>query len=69
MKNYHNIESKRLPGHAYYIGYSGDGRSWRITGQSGNWSAKASMTKAGSTNLLIGFDRMDEISKELQQIK
>jgi hypothetical protein len=67
MKNFHNIE-KSLFEAKTYIGYSADGRSWRIRGGSGNWSAYANVTCAGSTNVLIGFDRIAEISKELEAI-
>ena len=34
MKAFDNIENRKFPGKDYYTGYSADGRSWRITGQS-----------------------------------
>lgn len=68
MKNYHNIESKKSKlGH--YRGYSADGRTWRITGRTGCWSAYANVTKAGSTNQILMYDRLAEISAELESIK
>lgn len=67
MKSYSNIENRKWNG--YYIGYSADGRSWRITGKSGYWNASASVTKQGSLNLLLGFERLQEISEELSNIK
>ena len=68
MKNYHNIESRRNPmGH--YTGYSADGRAWRIMGRTGCWSAYANVTKAGSINQILMYDRLSEISEELESIK
>lgn len=68
MKNYHNIESRRNHlGH--YIGYSADGRLWCITGRTGCWSAYANVTKTGSVNQILMYDRLAEISAELESIK
>ena len=67
MKNYHNIECRKTNG--YYVAYDGTGRSWRITGHSGNWTALASVTVQGLVNLLIGYDNLDEISCELTKIR
>lgn len=69
MKRYLNIETRKFPGLNHYVGYSSDGRSWRIRGFSGNWNATANLTKAGSTNLLMGFERLQEISEQLAKIK
>lgn len=67
MKNFHNVETRKING--YYIGYSADGRSWRITGHSGYWNAYANVTCQGSINCLLGFERISEISHELSLIK
>lgn len=67
MKNYHNIENQKM--HGYYVGYSADGRAWRITGRTGCWSAYANVTKAGSTNQILMYDRLAEISAKLESIK
>ena len=69
MKNYGNIETRKFPGRDHYTGYRAGGRSWRIHGTTGYWSAIANCTKQGSINLLVGFDRLQEISEELQVIK
>ena len=66
MRNYHNIESRKFNGH--YVGYDASGRSWRITGRTGNWTAIANVTKQGAINSLLGFDRLSEISAELSAI-
>jgi hypothetical protein len=68
MKNYHNIESKKSKA-GHYSGYSADGRAWRITGRTGCWSAHANVTKAGSINQILMYDRLHEISTELESIK
>jgi hypothetical protein len=67
MKNYHNIEPRKTNGN--YVGYSADGRAWRITGRTGCWSAYANVTQQGSTNTLLMYDRLSEISEELGAIK
>lgn len=67
MKNYHNIEPRKTNGN--YVGYSADGRAWRITGRTGSWSAYANVTQQGSTNTLLMYDRLSEISEELESIK
>lgn len=68
MRSFHNIEKSGF--HArQYVGYSADGRSWKITGSTGYWTARANLTKQGSLNILIGFERLSELSEELQQIK
>lgn len=67
MKNYPNIETRKINGH--YIGYSNDGRSWRITGQSGNWSANSNVTRQGSLSQLYGFSTLSELSAELSKIE
>ena len=67
MKSYHNIEPRKISGH--YVGYSADGRAWRITGRTGCWSAYANVTQQGSTNTLLMYDRLSEISEELGAIK
>lgn len=69
MKAFDNIETRKFPGQNHYVGYSSDGRSWRIHGYSGNWNATANLTRAGSMNLLVGLDRLQEISEELAKIK
>lgn len=61
------METRKINGH--YIGYSADGRSWRITGKSGYWNAYANVTCQGSINTLLGFERLSEISIELSLIK
>lgn len=66
MKNFHNIETKKING--YYIGYDATGRSWRITGKTGCWNAYASVTVQGLLNCLLGFDRLSEISAELSNM-
>lgn len=63
MKNFPNIESRKINGH--YVGYSADGRSWRITGSHGNWSAYANVTRQGSEKMFLGYDSLSEISVEL----
>lgn len=68
MNNYGNIETRKFPGKDHYTGYSADGRSWRIVGSTGNWSAYANLTHAGKLSSLIGFDRLSEISQELKEI-
>lgn len=67
MKNYPNIETRKTYG--YYLAYSADGRSWRVSGKSGHWTATASVTSVGKINILIGFERLSEISEELKSIK
>lgn len=67
MKNYSNIEGRKFNGH--YVGYSADGRAWRISGQSGNWYARANVTMQGKISQIIGFERLSEISAELKGIK
>lgn len=68
MKSYRNIESKKSPFGNHYVGYSADGRSWRISGSSGNWSAYANVTKQGSLRAILMCDRLSEISKELEAV-
>lgn len=68
MKSYHNIESRKSPFGDYYVGYSDDGRGWRIRGRSGNWTAIANVTCQGSLNRLMGYDTLAEISAELEKI-
>lgn len=48
---------------------SADGRAWRITGRTGCWSAYANVTKSGSINQLLMYDRLGEISVQLESIK
>ena len=67
MKSYHNIETRKINGR--YIGYSADGRSWRIHGKSGDWTAVANLTKQGSMNLIMAFDTLREISAELENTR
>lgn len=66
MRNYPNIESRRTGGH--YIAYDATGRSWRITGRSGVWTARANVTVQGLIGLLCGYERLSEISAELAAI-
>ena len=68
MKNYHNIEKSGFL-NRQYVGYSADGRSWKISGCTGNWSAYANVTCQGSISIIAGFERLNEISKELENIK
>ena len=68
MKKYPNIQGRKVQGWGY-PGFSADGRLWRIRGRFGHWSATADCVRVGSTNMLIGFDRLSEISHELAQIK
>lgn len=68
MRNYLNIEKSSFP-NRQYVGYSADGRSWKISGSSGYWSAYANVTRQGSISMLIGCERLSEISKELENIK
>lgn len=67
MKSFHNIDRCRRAGE-HHTGYSADGRSWRIVGRSGYWSAYANVTAQGHLNTLIGFDRLSDISKELEKV-
>lgn len=69
MKSYGNIETRKFPGNDYYTGYSSDGRSWKIMGSTGYWSAYANVTSQGKLSSLIGFDRLREISEALKEIK
>ena len=67
MRNYFNIENKKnFDGSR--TAYDFSGRSWRIYGESGFWSARANITKQGSINVLIGYKTLSEISKELESI-
>lgn len=68
MKSFDNIETRKFPGRDHYTGYSADGRSWRIMGGSGNWSAHANVTSQEKLSMLMGFERMQEISDELRKI-
>lgn len=68
MKNYPNIEKSGFSGRQY-VGYSADGRSWRISGQSGYWSATANVTRQGALSILIGFNTLAELSAELRGVK
>ncbi len=68
MRAFDNIESRKFPGRNHYTGYSTDGRSWRIMGRSGYWSAYANVTVQGKLSSLIGFERMQEISEKLMEI-
>lgn len=64
MKNYPNIENnKNFDGSR--TGYDAGGRSWRIYGCHGSWTAKANVTRQGSLNLIVGFRKLAEISEEL----
>lgn len=67
MKKFHNIKKCRHDG-GQYVGRSADGRSWRIVGRCGAWSAYADLTATGSLNSLIMFERLSEISEELASI-
>ena len=69
MKAFDNIETRKFPGKEYYVGYSADGRSWRITGKSGYWCARANVTSQDKLSSLIGFERLVEISQELKEIE
>lgn len=67
MKSYPNIEHhKNFDGSR--TGYDGTGRSWRISGHTGYWCARANVTAQGLCNNLIGYETLDEISQELKQI-
>lgn len=68
MKDFHNIEKSAFP-QRQYVGYSADGRSWRITGRSGYWTATANLTRQGSINLIMGVDRIAHISNQFAGIK
>ena len=68
MKTYFNIEKSGFAGRQY-LGYSAYGRSWRISGQSGYWSATANVTRQGALNVLIGFNTLAELSSELGDVK
>lgn len=68
MKNYHNIEKSAFPTRQY-VGYSADGRSWRITGRSGYWTATANLTRQGACNLVCGYPLLSDISRLLDAVK
>ena len=68
MKSYQNIEKSGFPSRQY-VGYSADGRSWRIAGKSGYWSAIANLTRQGSCNLLYGYRLLSDISSLLEVTK
>lgn len=67
MKSYPNINHHRNSDGSR-LGFDAAGRSWQITGRSGNWTAKANVTRAGCTNLLMGYETLDEVSLELSEI-
>lgn len=77
MKNYPNIENNTQTGYSrgycavdkFRTAYDGTGRSWIVYGKSGYWTARASHTIFGLTNVLIGFKNLDQISFELSNIK
>lgn len=77
MKNYPNIENQnqsgRNSGYAsidkFRTAYDATGRSWIVYGKYGYWSARASHTIQGLTNILIGFQNLDQVSFELSNIK
>jgi len=64
---YTNIETRRINGNK--IAYSADGRSWRVYGKTGNYTARANITEQGKINLLIGMINLLELSNELKDIK
>ena len=68
MKSYHNIEKSGFPPRQY-VGYSADGRSWRISGRSGYWNATANLTRQGSCNLIYGYPLLSDISRLLEVTK
>ena len=65
---YHNIERPGFFGRQY-VGYSSDGRSWRISGKYGYWSATANVTRQGKLSVLIGFNTLAELSAKLGDVK
>ena len=65
-RTFHNIETRRTNG--YKIGYDASGRSWRMYGKSGNWTAVANITMQGHISRLVGFERLSEISEKLSTI-
>jgi len=67
VMKYCNIETRRINGHK--IAYSADGRSWRIFGRTGNYTARANLTVQGKLNLLCGMQNLLELSDELEKIK
>jgi hypothetical protein len=77
MKNYQNIENCIQSGYGRGYGaidkfrtaYDATGRSWIVYGKYGYWTARANQTMTGKTNILIGFDNLDQISSELSNIK
>jgi hypothetical protein len=65
-RTFHNIETRRING--YKIGYDASGRSWRIYGKSGNWTAVANITMQGHISRIEGYERLAEISAKLSTI-
>jgi hypothetical protein len=68
VKNYCNIEKSAFTGRQY-TGYSTDGRSWRICGKHGNWSAYANVTRQGYLSMILGLETLSEVSNELKKVK
>lgn len=66
MNSFDNIETRKINGHK--IAYSADGRSWRIHGTTGNYSAFANVTNQGKINALFGIDRLAYLSQQLKGI-
>ncbi len=67
MKSYFNIETQRnFDGSR--TGYDATGRSWRIYGRHGNWTARANVTNQGLLGPLLGYETLQEISDILYTI-
>lgn len=64
MRNYPNIENNKNSDGSR-TGYDAGGRSWRIYGRYGSWTARANVTRQGSLNLIAGVSTLAEISEEL----
>lgn len=67
MKNLFNIEKSVFPGRQY-VGYSADGRSWRISGAFGNWTAIANVTSQGEMKAFYGADTLAYLSNQLSSV-
>lgn len=60
MKSFHNIESRKFPGHDYYVGYGG-GHVWRIWRTTWKGWIAANQT----TGKTISGRILDDISRKL----
>lgn len=63
MKSFHNIETRKFPGHDYYVGYGG-GKVWRI------WRTtwKGWIADSDATSFIVKGKKLDDISRKLAMI-